>query len=290
MNQRRLRQGDGVFELEGGVPLGPAVPPGYEGPPPEVPVVQTIEPTKGWWRKAGAFGQRQTFFPPADPDTVIALTEQLNLPGPPAPWWMNWFRFNRNQGKESENVGNYDLKGRIIYGVGGAQNTIDFDLIQGVQFPIVANSLTVQLVSVNPYADIDLHPYDPGEKKITAGCMFGKGGGGAGRLGPTWSAPIIESADNNGFQQLTIVPDFARSLVVHTSTISATELAKIDVNFVDLGGAVIARLNMAPASSYNVLTQEPGVPIPFGCNGVFFTADATTANGILAQIQFLLAL
>lgn len=276
-----------LVRLEGGYAPLP-IPPDYQAPPTGLPTVQTIEPLTGWWTQAGKFGFKFQGEVPGE-GIEIPLTENLTLPGPPAPVWLNWFRYNRNVSGEFTPAGNFELRGRLIYGVGGVQNIVDVDLIQGIQLPIVCNSLAVQLVTYNPYDDATIAaPYVSG--LVTAGVVFGKGAAG-GSLPATWTSKIVEADGATGFgpNANVTVPDFARSVALHVTTIVPLALATITLSFLDLGGAVIKVLSMDPALSYDVLTQEGGVAIPAGTNSVSI-GSAATPIGTRAMVQFFLAL
>lgn len=276
----------GVYELEGGVPLGAAIPPGFVGPPPEAPQHQIIEPTKGWWRNAGAFGQRFQGRPPTREDAdPIPLFEQQFLPGPPKPWWLSWYRFDRRLLSEAEpNLGNWEFRARIIYGVGGIQNIIETDLIQGIQYPIVCSSISVQL---RVYAVVATSPYSVAEDcRVTAGCMLGAQGSGGGGLPPTYTTPFYEMGVE-AFEQTFAVPDFARSLCFHTDAVADAELQAMVLTFFS-GNGLIKEVNVFDL--YDVLSQEKGIAIPGGCNQVTLTASVSVNPGRMMGVQFFLAL
>lgn len=273
-----------LVRLEGGY-VAPPIPPDMVLKPMGQRVL-IEEPTSGWWTQAGRFGFKfQGLVPPAG--SIIGLTESVSLPGPPAPLWLNWFRYNRGLSTEADPAQNFELRGRVIYGVGGAQNQIDVDLISGVQLPIVCNSVTVQFVTYNPYADVVGAAYLAGE--IACGVMFGQGAA-SGALPATWSSPIFESAGGNFVDAQYVIPDFGRSVAVHIATKDPAELAKVELGFLDYGGAVISTVSMDPAlGGYALLSSERGVPIPAGANSAVLSAP-TIANGVNAQIKFFLAL
>jgi hypothetical protein len=277
-----------VSRLDGG--YVPAFPVDMDrAPAAGAPRVLIEEPVAGWWTQAGRFGFKFQDLVPAEGE-IIGLTESIALPGPPKPLWLNWFRYNRGLSTEFDPSQNFELRGRVIYGVGGAQNTIEVDLISGVQFPVVCNSVTVQFVTYNPYAPNVGAAYAAGE--VACGVMFGQGSGG-GALPPTWSSPIFESDGSGQFiDNQYVIPDFARSMAVHVSTITPAELAKISVAFLDAGGALISSVSMDPAlGGYALLSQEKGVPIPTGSNSALLLgAPATLPPGTRAQMKFFLAL
>lgn len=283
-----------VVRLEGGFEPPPVPPGGLHFPAPQRPV-EIIEPTDGWWKKAGAFGQRFQGFPPATFGAEVPLTEQLNLPGPPAPWWFSFFRFNRHQGTEAEDPGNWEFRARLLYGVGGVLNQIDVDLIQGIQFPLVCNSVTVQLVTYAPTlfgSGTEADQYDAGDQSVIAGVVFGKGAG-SGSLPPTYTTPWFQKGADaiptNVISQQ--VPDFARSVAVHTDRVVDADLQAMTLRFVDLGGQTLQDFSLGYGEAYSLVTREKGVPIPAGTNTVqLILTQAGVPGGTRACLQFFLAL
>lgn len=285
-----------VVRLDGGYEPVPVPPGGLQLPHQQTQrPIEVVEPTEGWWKKAGAFGQRFQGLPPARFGEEIALTEQLNLPGPPAPWWLSFFRFNRNQANEGTDAGNWEFRARVLYGVGGVLNQIDVDLIQGIQFPLVCNSLTVQLVTYTPTlfgSGSEAEQYDPGELAVTAGVVFGKGAG-SGSLPPTYTTPWYQKgAAALPTDVLTVqVPDFARSVAVHTSTVTDSALQAFQLRFTDLGGQTLQELSLGYTEAYSLVTGEKGVPIPAGTNSVvLIMTSASIPGGTRVALQFFLAL
>lgn len=260
------------------------IPPDYRPPPPRAEPMQIIEPTLGWWRQAGAFGNRFEGRPPTTAESIIPLFEQLELPGPPKPWWLHWYRFDRGISNELVSLGNWELRARIIYGVGGVQNIIETDLIQGLQYPIVCNSISVQLKT---YATLDTSPYDVAvDARVVAGCMLGEGAGSAA-VPPTFTTQWFEKA-GAADSRIYPVPDFARSLCVHTDATDPAELAGIVITFRSGGGDPLKEL--ALDDLYAVLTQEKGVAIPAGVNQIEISAGAAVDPGRYIAVQFFLAL
>lgn len=275
----------GIVELEGAYPPG-IVPPDYVSPPPPAPPMHVIEPTQGWWRNAGAFGQRFQGRPPELEGELIALTEQLNLPGPPAPWWFNFFRFDRSLlPGEIPSLGNWELRARVIYGVGGVQNIIETDLLQGLQFAIVCNSVTVQLRTYRPLSNAVYSV--AADAEVVAGCMFGKGGAGNGCLPATFTTAFTEVQPAVDLELSAVVPDFARSLVVHTTQTNPAGLANVSIDFINSQGT-FKTVNLDDV--YSVATQEKGIAIPGGTNQITLTALAATNVSELFGLQFFLAL
>lgn len=268
-----------VAELNGLAFRPPPVPPGYV---PSAPAAQQRvlieEPTSGWWQGKGAFGFRSEGDVPGEGE-VIPLCEQATLPGPPGSWWLQWFRFNRNLDTELASNGNFELRGRITYGVGGIQNRVEVDVMQGVQVPIVCNSVTVELVTYNPRADA---PYEAG--RAIAGCMFGRGAAG-GALPATFTTPFEISAAVVGLTLVVPLPDFARSVCLHTTEPVRASLAGTLLSFIG-GGAPLKVVDAAEL--YPELTREKGIAIPAGTNQIQLTAPAGTAGEYFA-LQFFLA-
>ena len=284
MNWYPSKRRPGVVELEGGYERAP-IPPAYVPPPPSnVQRVLIEEPTEGWWRGAGAFGYRFQGLVPDIEGGVIALCEQLTLPGPPAPWWVQWFRFDRTV-NNAEGSPNFELRGRITYGVGGAQNIIEVDVIQGIQLPIVCNSIKVDLVTYNPLPDDDA--YHPGQ--IVVGAMFGKGAGG-GALPATWTTPSKIGLAAPGVLFDIPLPDFARAIGVHCSEGDITTPLYTDafLNFNAQGGAGVTIQRVSLATAYAELIREGGISIPAGTNQVQLEVPVSSTTRY--TLQFFLAL
>lgn len=276
----------GVVELEGAYPAG-FVPPDFKGPPPRVDhPTQIIEPTQGWWRQDGAFGQRFQGVPPSDEGALIALTEQLNLPGPPAPWWFNFYRFDRRLlNGETPTLGNWELRGRLLYGVGGSQNAIEVDLASGVQFGLVCNAVTVQLKTYRPLSNAAYSV--AADAEVIAGVMFGKGGGANGALPAAFTTAFTEVQPAVDLVLSVPIPDFARSMVMHTTQTVAAGLQDVAIDFLNAQGVC---KTIDGFDAYDILTQEKGVAIPGSANQVELRALAATNVSQLFALQFFLAL
>lgn len=282
-----------VSELQGGY-VAPPVPPGYVDPPRGAHPIEIIEPTDGYWTMAGRFGQRFQGRLPSLPGAVVPLVQNQRLPGPPAPIWVSFFRFDRNvleTGELPTDTSNAEIRGRITYGAGGAQNVTEVDIISGVQFPIVCNSIQLDLVTYQPeLAVLDprapvANPYVTGS--LVAGVMMGKGAGG-GALPPTWTSPWVGPGGGENFQELDfVVPDFARSVAFHVNTTDPAVLALIELRFISQQLTVLKTLNAD--ASYGVLTQEKGAALPAGVNVVRLFSDVLPV-GTRAALQFFLAL
>jgi hypothetical protein len=287
--QRPLRFGTkdvpGVVELQGAF-RPPPVPPDFQPPPPPGSIQRVLieSPTDGWWRQAGAFGFRYQGEVPPNAGDVIPLTEQLNLPGHPRVWTMHWFRYSRDIATEaSPDYGNWDLRGRITYGVGGASNVIECDVMTGMQLSLVANSVKVDMVAYNPLLE---GPYDAGDIGVVAGCMFGEGSAG-GALPATYSTEIINGGVSGLVEYDFVIPDFARSLVLHSQMI-ASELTGAFLYF-NTPGVSMKRISLAAA--FDVLTQEKGIALPAQCNQIHLSIPASAAAiGARHSLQFFLAL
>jgi hypothetical protein len=274
-----------VAELRGAF-HPPPIPPGYRGPPQViVPPTEIIEPTAGWWRNAGAFGQRYQGPPTAFEGEIIPLTEQLNLPGPPAPWWFQFFRYDRNVAFEGGSPGNWELRALLTYGVGGAQNVIETDIMQGMQFALVCNSVSVALKTYAPIGGA-AYGVTPGAE-FTAGCMFGKGGAGAGALPVTWTTPQFEVINPDDLLLTFPIPDFARSIALHTTQTVQASLDAVVLTFSGPGGAI---KEVVAGRLYEQLSQEKGIAIPGGTNQVQLFAPVATNVGAVFSLQFFLAL
>lgn len=280
------RRPPSVAELNGFAFRPPPIPPDYHAPPSGGVVVQTIEPVDGYWTMAGKFGFRFEGLLPGLAE-VIPLVQNQRLPGPPAPVWLAFFRFDRGVNTSGEvGLPNSDIRGRVTYGAGGAQNVFDVDIISGVQFPIVCNSVQVDLVTYAPESG----PY--AAQTLIAGVTVGKGAAGTG-LPPTYTTEIFESFDESGTQAtdyLVAVPDFARSVVLFTSISDVADplqLGSWKVDFIANSLSVIKRVTAVDA--WNALTQEKGIPIPAATAQIRVTG---ASGNVVARsgLQFFLAL
>lgn len=275
-----------VVRLDGGYEPRP-IPPDYRAPAP-FPRAEIVEPVDGWWRGDGAFGFRYQGQIPALPGTVIPLTEQLRLPGPPRLWWVNWIRYSRQIATEGTPYGTWDLRGRVTYGVGGAQNIVECDVMAGIQMAVVCNSIKVDLVSYAPEIDgFGVPIYDPGSVGVVAGAMFGDGAG-SGALPPTWSTPIYTAAVDGSLIVDVPVPDFARSLVLHSDISDPADLAGVDLFFNTPG---ISEKVVNAQTLYSQLCVEKGISLPAHTNQIRLGVTAAAAtSGARFSLQFFLAL
>ena len=276
-----------IVRLEGGfVERFPDI---AAAPPSGVQRIEVIEPSNGWWTQEGAFGFRYQGQIPPLAGTVIPLTEQLRLPGPPREWWIHWFRYSRGLETEaSPSYGQWDLRGRVTYGVGGVQNIVEVDVMSGIQLPIIANSIKVDLVTYAPQRLADgTEPYDPGEIGVIAGAMFGDGAGG-GALPATWSSQIFTCDGAGVMAQDVVVPDFARSLVLHTNISDPAALAGVDL-FFNTPGFAEKVINVEEC--YHELVREKGIALPAHTNQIRInSAAAGPLAGAYFSLQFFLAL
>jgi hypothetical protein len=265
MGARPLRFGTDdhpqVVELQGAFKL-PPIPPDYQPPPPPGSLQRMLieEPSDGWWRQAGAFGFRYQGLVPASAGVELPVLEQLNLPGPPAPWWVHLYRSDRGlpAGEES---GNYAFRARIIYGVGGIQNVLEVDWLQGVQFPIVCNSISIQAISYNSIDNGE--PYESSGDSVVLGTMLGKGAAGVG-IPPTYTTPAQFNAAGPGVTADFPIPDLARRMSVYTDVFpSQPNYATIGVGFRGGAANTVAFYSGDPdLGGTNLLLSSQGVPIP----------------------------
>ena len=280
----------GVAVLDGGVVPRP-FPPGFNPPPSRggLPLVEVVEPTTGWWQQAGMFGFRFQGLTPDVEGEIIPLFQNANLPGPPAPWWVHYFRFDRNIQQDAGANPNGDLRARVTYGVGGALNVVELDLITGIQFPIVANFIQCDLITYRP--ELSAQVYSPID--VTAGATIGKGAG-SGSLPPTFTTQYFLSDDSGGapVTDFTVaVPDFARSVCLITSatgTIDPANLGGWTVDFFSTTLNRIRQLALADPGVFQALTQEKGVSIPAGTNQI--TVGGPSTAEVRTALQFFLAL
>jgi hypothetical protein len=278
----------GVAELNGFALRPPAIPPDYVAPPRRSDPSQIIEPSEGWWTQAGAFGFRYQGQIPDLPGTIIPLTEQLRLPGPPRLWWIHWFRYSRSLVDEaSANYGTWDLRGRVTYGVGGAQNIVEVDVAAGVQMAVVASSLKVDLITYAPEILSDGSAfYDPGDVGVVAGAMFGDGSAG-GAMPASFSTPSFE-ANGAGILAVDVpVPDFARSVVLHTNQDDPALLANSTLGF-NNPGVTVKLVNLQTV--YPQIITDRGIAIPVQTNQIRITTAAPFPPAGRITLQFMLAL
>jgi hypothetical protein len=272
-----------VSVLDGGMVARP-VPAGYNPPPTGLPRVEVQEPTSGWWQQSGMFGFRFQGTTPDLPGEAIPLFQNPQLPGPPAPWWVSFFRYDRNVQPDAGANPNGDLRGRVTYGVGGALNVIEVDLIQGIQFPIVASMIQLDLVTYAPEVEGVYSPID-----VIVGGMIGKGAG-SGAMPPTYTTPIVTS--DAGTTDFTVaIPDFARSVCLITTATDPTDVAELggwQVFFISSALNNIRVLNLEDAGVYQALTQERGVSIPAGTNQI--NVQGPSGSTVRSALQFFLAL
>lgn len=302
MNWLRNRRGEGmpyvdrarppgVAELNGFAVRPPAIPPDYVAPPRRGDPTQIIEPSEGWWTQAGAFGYRYQGLVPELADTVIPLTEQLRLPGPPRLWWIHWFRYSRSISTEaSPDPGQWDIRGRVTYGVGGAQNIVEVDVASGIQMAVVCNSLKVDLLTYAPIVGVtsgnnETPIYSPGNVGLVAGAMFGDGSAG-GALPASYSTPSYEVTDLGNLAMTVPVPDFARTLVLHTTVPNPATLANSTLAFSGPNTSKVVNLQTV----YSQLITEKGIAIPASANQVTITTAAPCPPGEHFTLQFMLAL
>ncbi len=276
-----------VAVLDGGYAPAP-IPPDFRPPPSGLPRVLVEEPAIGWWTQAGAFGFRYQGAIPPLAGTAIPLTEQLHLPGPPRLWWIHWFRYSRGVGGEFTPYGSWDLRGRVTYGVGGAQNIVECDVMAGIQMAVVCNSIKVDLVTYAPeISSAGDEIYDPGELGVIAGAMFGDGAAG-GALPPTWSTPIFQAAGDGSLSIDVPVPDFARSVVLH-SDVSVPAALALTTLFFNTPGITEKAVNFQ--ALYAQLTQEKGIALPAHTNQIRLAVGVGAGtSGARFSLQFFLAL
>lgn len=278
-----------VVRLAGG--YAPPFPQDLAGSPHgSLPRIEVVEPNVGWWTQAGAFGFRYQGPVPSLAGGTIPLTEQIRLPGPPRLWWIHWFRYSRSIFDEaSPNYGVWDLRGRVTYGVGGAQNIVECDVAAGIQMSVVCNSIKVDLVTYAPYVNsFDEEPYTPGDVGVVAGAMFGDGSA-AGALPPTWSSQTLQAAGLTGIMDRVVaVPDFARSVCLHTNVTDPALLANSVMAFESLSFGQGKVINLQTV--YQQLSTERGIAIPAFTNQIRIVTAAPAAPGAYYTLQFFLAL
>lgn len=265
-----------VVRLDGG--YVPPFPADLVPAPPASKPINVVEPVEGYWTLAGRFGQRFQGEIPDIAGGIIPLLQNQRLPGPPAPWWVSFYRFDRGVLDESGGAPtNSEIRGLITYGAGGVQNALLVDVISGIQLPVVCNTIQIDLVTYAPEADV---PYSPAS--LIAGVMVGKGAG-SGALPPTFTTQVFQSSLVGPFtySQIFPVPDFARSVGLFCDDAAAA----FTLTFRARSLNVIKRVTLATCPA---LLEEKGVPIPAGTNQI--ELDGAGAGATRAGLQFFLAL
>lgn len=264
-----------VVRLDGG--YVPPFPVDLAPGPPRAPLINAVEPTEGYWTLAGRFGQRFQDTLPDREGTIVPLLQNQRLPGPPSPWWVSFFRSDRNVLDESGGAPtNSEIRGVITYGAGGVQNQVLVDVISGIQFPIVCNTVQVDLLTYSPEADV---PYSP--MALIAGVTLGKGAG-SGALPPTFTTQVFRSDTIAPFtySQAFPVPDFARSVGVFSSDPAAVFTLTFRARSLNI-------IKQVTTVSAPALQNEKGIPIPAGTNQI--ELDGGGASITRAGLQFFLA-
>ncbi len=262
-----------VIELRGGFAPAP-VPPGWEinQVPAGLPLVQTIEPEKGPWSRAGAFGRLEKFDVPAAAGDITAIFSNDHIEGPPRARVVNLFRSDI----ELSHGANSGFYARVTYGIGGVQNQFFCDWLAGGQFALVATTLRVEAVSYAPNAEA---PYSHETGQVVLGAMlgiFGSPGGGAGPL--TFTAPAVTLSHLE--TAIIAVPDFARRVIPQLD-LNGNAYSDCQINLVG-GSAFAARYTGA---GFTADLAREGVPWPGPATRVVFQNLGTNAINLAFQFE-----
>lgn len=177
----------------------------------KAPIVQPIEPLKGYWIGNRMWGDQYQGPLPSAAGTTIGVTELPNTPGPPRVYSFQLFR---NDDPNPAVQANADVRAVITYGVGAKQNSFLCDWLHGVQVSLLASYCRVDALT---YA-----PLDPtstgygygvvGDSQIILGAALGAGTP-ANPIPLTYTEPAFDSV-GAGSSNIFAVPDFARQVIV----------------------------------------------------------------------------
>jgi hypothetical protein len=180
-------------------------------PPQPRPRVEVVEPYEDpTWSRPGTFGRRIQLYaaPPQGeqriPQTAgeaFSVLENTKFPGPPRTRGVHFYRIPDRE----SSLTNANYRARLTYGASGIVNSAELDWLQGAQFPLVCDTLRVDVVS---YAPDGRAAYDPqAAGSVGFGVMLGQVGPGTSRM-PTYTTPIQDVA--GGTALIARVPDLAR--------------------------------------------------------------------------------
>lgn len=124
-----------------------------------------------------------------------------------------------------------DLKCVITYGVGGNNNEVIIDLVQGTQFTVAASHLQIEAL----YTLLSGGPAPP----VRAGACLGYGVR-AGGIAPTFTGRFIIGTAPSPTNIAFFMPDFAREVTVYTTVAQA-----ISISFLSYSGATLATVVQA---------------------------------------------
>lgn len=267
-----------VAELVGGYDPG-VNPPAFDLgnlPPPNVPLVETIESSRGPWQQAGKYGRAENYgFPRVLDGTPTLIFNMDRQPGPPRARTLHLFRSNALLAF----AGNADIYAQVTYGVGGVQNQAVFDWARGGQISLVCDSISVEAVAYTPN-DQAYNPGAVGLRQIL-GAMLSHEGTSQARP-PTFTTEQVTllAGDNVSF----VVPDFARWVFPGIVNNEFPAVSVADIGFESNAGFNIKSLSCA------VALQQLGTPVPGGTRVVSVAWPATATGSASVILQFELGL
>ncbi len=235
-------------------------------------LVHVLEPTEGPWANNNDWGdQRAQALPGAPNQPVQVLPKNTRLYGPPA---VHTVQLSRGDETPATNA---DVRARVTYGCGGANNSFDCDWLHGSQFSLVCNSISVRAVT---YAPRSTAAYDAGTGSVFLAASVAKGSS-------TPPLPLTYTEPRVTMQNLEVtdypVRDFVKSVVLHVQNNNDPAIAEaIDVEFLDAGGGSNAKYDA------QVFAGGRAVPIPGQTNLIRVTNHSGGVK--LVCLQWLLGL
>jgi hypothetical protein len=265
-----------VVELRGGFAPAP-VPPGWElnQVPAGLPLVETIEPEKGPWSRAGAFGRLEKFTVPDAAGVVTAVFSNDHIEGPPRARVINLFRSDI----ELTHGANSNFYARITYGIGGVQNQFFCDWLAGGQLSLVATTLRVEAVTYAPNAEV---AYSRESGQVVLGAMLGVFGSlQSGQAPITFTTQEVDLAASEVGTFL--IPDFARRVIPQLD-LGSNAYSDCQLNLVG-GNSFATRFHGA---NFTAELARQGVTLPGPTTRVVFKNAG--ASGLSVAMQFQLGL
>jgi len=130
-------------------------------------LLYVLEPQQGPWHNQNFWGDQYTGAFPGSTNQVIAiLPKNAMMYGPPQ---VHSLQLYRNDNSPAQNA---DVRARVTYGCGGANNSFECDWLHGAQLSLVCNTINVEAVTYTP---TDQDPYDPSGGQFFLGAVVAKG-------------------------------------------------------------------------------------------------------------------
>jgi len=275
IESRRRRM---VVELQGGYDPG-VNPPAFDLgnlPPQNVPLVETIESSRGPWQQAGKYGRAENYaFPRVLDGTPTLIFNMDRQPGPPRARTLHLFRSNALLAF----TGNADVYAQITYGVGGVQNQAVLDWSRGGQISLVCDSVSVEAVAYAPQ-DQAYNPGAVGLRQILGAMLSHEGTSQARPPTFTTEQVTLSAGDNVSF----VVPDFARWVFPCLVNFEFPAVSVADIGFETNSGFNIKNLKST------VDLQQLGTPVPGGTRVVSVAWPASATDAVQVALQFELGL